>query len=291
MVERISQSMITTMQSYLAEEECGNIVEYQYVQGKLVNYESKQMALGSYFEFILTGALPKSGRIPRPRYMKSAVKKFAAKDLKVEHMTVDYRRAHFNAEQVMGFFLLMGLEVVKSGQRVTKGRFEGTIDIIAKCTRNITFDSGCKWVEGELIVIDVKYSGLLYNKWEKLGWAWSDIQKEYHGKQAIQYHFLTGFKFHFLVISNTNEQITDEEEDDDFELPDIKFFYTPIDQHMVDKHLALGNTMHDQLKHHSELGFIPRPSYKKCSKCPLKDNCNDKHLFPHVEEVDLTLGI
>lgn len=274
-MKRITQSFIKTMRDYKAGNECGLLVKHQYIDGNLIDRQSKAMAEGSYFEFLLSGALPKNGIEPKPVMMKSG-----------KDMMQEYRRAKVNADRVMNFLTKMGLKIVKFGWKVTKGKFEGTIDLICECQKEFDFGNGIKWQIEDRIVIDVKYSGLIYNRWEKMGWEWSDIQKEYHGTQAIQYHFLTGLPFYFLVVSNTNK-----EEDGTFAATDVKLFHTPIDQDMIERHLTEANKLEEELKFDAEMGFVARPSMKRCGECPLFETCTEKHEWPHPEVIDLTIGV
>lgn len=289
MIERISQSFIKAMRSYNAGEECGNIIKEQYVKGILVDRQSPDMAEGSYFEFVLTGALPKSGKIPEPVYMEGPLKKKSKAQLTVADMTAEYRRIHANAAYVKGYFEKMGWKIIEVGKRYVKGRFEGTIDIVVECTRKITFADGTVWKKGDKLCIDIKYSGLLHNKWEVHGWTWSNLQKEYHGTQAKQYHFVTGLPFYFLVVGKTNNEVKDDDGNKIVPPPEIMLFRVPVDEHMIEMHVNEGNQLHKQLAVEKELGLKPRPSFIRCGKCPLKDTCEDKHTYPHVESVDLTI--
>lgn len=291
MIERISQSFVKTMREYLAGEECGNIVKYQYIDGKLLDRKSESMAQGSYFEFIFSTALPKGGKIPMPEYMATPLKNKTPDKLTVADMTVDYRRAHHNAAELKKFFTVMGLKIVKFGQRYVKGRFEGTIDLIVECQKEITFENGVVWKVGDLLVIDIKYSGLLYDKWEKFGWMFSDLQKQYHGTQAIQYHYITNLPFYFLVISNTNKEKENDAGKKEFGPMEMKLFRVPVDEHLIEMHIAEGNKLMEQLKFEAEVGLTPRPSFIRCSKCPLREICSDKHEFPHIIDIDLTFGV
>ncbi len=286
MIERITQSFIVACRDYFAGDECGLLLKHQYVDGQLVERNSKSLALGSFFEFILTGALPKNGKIPMPVYMKTPLKKKLAKDLTVEDQTEPYRRAHFNAEAIRGLWKEMGLEMVKIGKKYTKGRFEGTIDVIMRCTKEIKFSDGTIWKVGDMMVFDLKYSGLLYDRWERYGWAWSDIQKEYHGTQAKQYGMITELPFYFWVVSNTNKM---EDGEDEYPMPDVKLFRVPLDEFMIEQHIIEGNKLFDRFVFEAGVGLVARPSLKKCSDCPLNENCDQKHSFPHPEVVDLTI--
>jgi hypothetical protein len=271
-MKHITQSFIKTFREYLAGEECGNIVREEYIDGRLIERDSDSMAEGRYFEYVLTGALPKGNKVPE-----------AMRTGKGE-LTMEYKRAEQNAKVVKELlFETWGLIIVKKGAPITKGRFEGTIDLIVECTFDMP-DMG--WKKGDRFVIDIKYSGLLYDKWEKFGWMFSNIQKTYHGTQAKQYHYVTGLPFYFLVVGNKNIL-----KEGTWQPTDIKMFYTPVDAHMIEQHLAEGNDLFDRLAFLGGEGLEARPSYSKCVKCPLNESCTDKHTYPIPVEIDLTLGL
>ena len=153
MIERITQSFVVACRDYFAGDECGLLLKHQYVDGHLVDRTSKSLALGSWFEFALTGALPNGGKIPIPGYMKSSLKKKATKDLTVEDYLEPYRRAHFNVEAIRKIWKEMGLEIVKIGEKYKKGNQEGTIDVVMRCNKYIEFADGTIWREGDFIVL------------------------------------------------------------------------------------------------------------------------------------------
>lgn len=278
MVETISQSMIKDVRNYMDGQECGHLVRVKWIDGKLLDNSTASMRLGCYFEYILTGALPKDGKIPQPEYMASVVKKNggAVTGLKIEDMYEPYRRAHEAANRVKQYLQIMGLELVKAGFKIRKGRFEGTIDAIFKATKKIVMADGHVIKKGEQIAVDIKYSGLIEDKWSIHGWQWSPHQKRYHGTQAKQYHFLTGLPLYFLVVSSSKEF-------------DVKFFRTHIDEHAVEAHISEGNNMREKLDFYNSIGFEPRPELKRCMDCPLFEGCKDRHEFPSAELVDLTI--
>lgn len=274
MIKRVTQSFIKAMREYIAGEECGNIIREQYIDGRLIDRKSEAMDEGSYFEYKLCGNLPKSGNVPEPLRTGKG------------ELTMEYKRAEHNAEVVKKLlFETWGLKIVKKGVKLTKGNQEGTIDLMVECTMDVKFGDKL-WKKGDRFVIDIKYSGLLYDKWEKFGWQWSNIQKSYHGTQAKQYHYITGLPFYFLVVGNKNLL-----KDGSWQTTDIKMFYTPIDEHMIEAHLDEGNDLLEKLKFYGADLLEARPSYSKCIKCPLRENCHDKHEYPHPVEVDLTIGI
>jgi hypothetical protein len=179
----------------------------------------------------------------------------------------------------------MGLEVVRSGIKLTQGRFQGTIDLIVRVlvAREFTDDQGnhIVWSVGDELIIDLKYSGLVgeTKSWRnKHGWQWSDIQKEYHGTQAIQYHYVGKRPFYFLVTQSSQK-----EEDD----PDVYFYHIPVTAMMIQEQIKEGNALHDRFTVMAKFGFTPRPSFLKCKKCSLFPECEFRHDFPHPEIVHL----
>lgn len=284
MIQRITQSFIKSMREYLIGDLCGNIIKAQWVDDRLLESEEPgAMELGSYFEFLLTGALPKNGKVPLPVYMSSKIKANGGttEGLGVADMYDDYRKVHANVELVRGYLKAMGLKPVRVGVKLTKGRFEGTIDIIAEVVEVV---EGFTWNIGHQIAIDTKYSGLMGEtvKWKnKHGWQWSPVQKEYHGTQAKQYHFVSNLDVYFLVTQSNNEKDN---------LPMVKFFFTPVDEFMIEQHITEGNSLMSKFETlNATIGFYPRPSLSKCIKCPLYEECQDKHTFPRVEVIDLNV--
>jgi hypothetical protein len=281
MIERISQSFMKDYRAYSAGDECGNLIVAKYMDGRLLeNEEPGSMELGSYLEFLTTGAIPKNGKVPVPQYMPSAVKAKKGVNLTIDDMTSEYRKAHSTADLLKKMFADMGLKIVAFGKKITKGRFEGTLDIVAEV---IEVKKGFTWNVGDRIVIDMKYSGLVganSDKRNKHGWQWSNIQKEYHGTQAVQYHFLAELPFYFWVTQSTQKE---------GDQPIIKLFHVTVEDWMIEKHINEGNALFSKFQFDSKIGFVPRPEYNRCNKCPLKEECRDRHYYPRPEVVDLTI--
>lgn len=278
-MERISQSFIKSMREYLSGIECGNIIREQFVNGRYFDSdEPGAMELGTYFEFLLSGSVPKSGKVPQPVYMASALKKNGGKPdgLGVDDMYADYRLAHVNAKRVRDYLDRMGIKIVLVGKKLTNGRFEGVIDLIVEVVEARSFPNGIVWNVEDKFVIDLKYSGLLgkSSNYEKHGWSWSPISKQYHGTQAIHYGIISKLPFYFLVTSSTNDE-------------DCELFFVPVTDDMIVKHVSEANHLHEKFEYESKVGFVPHPSLKKCLGCPLKDECSDKHTFPHPKIVNL----
>lgn len=293
-MKRITQSFYKDMLEYIDGGSCGHLMKKKWIDDELIELDSDNIALGAYFEYIFTelmlgpgnGSLPKNGQIPRAEYYAKSLKVIAdlvAKKLKggagsvvinpwdknelgqsilgVDDMLAPYKLAHQNAEALASYFKLMGIEIVKAGKPLVKGRLEGTIDLIVK------------W-EGELRVIDLKYSGLINERWSKFGWAWTEEQKKYHGIQAKHYHHITGMPFYFWVVSSKNEN-------------EQKIFKITFSNGEIDKHVDEAIYLEKKLKYYDELGWIARPEIAKCKQCPLVNSCQDKATHPIPEEIIL----
>jgi hypothetical protein len=273
MIQKITQSFLKDMIEYNAGTLCGNLVIEKWVNDRLFDDEEPgAKELGCYFEFLLTGSLPKNQKVPQPVLLKD------------NRPDASYRMAAVNAKRLKEYFDEMGLKIVQAGVRLTKGRFEGTLDIIAECTKQIEFDTGIIWNVGDRIAIDTKYSGLIgetSSGYNKLGWKWSNIQKEYHGIQAKQYHFVSNLPIYFLITQSNNKEGT---------TSDVKLFHTPVSEFMIEQHVIEGNRLFDQFNfRYNSVGFEVRPSLSKCLKCPIKESCEQKHTFPHPEVIDLNI--
>jgi hypothetical protein len=260
---KITQSFMKDMLAYKAKEECGHLIEHKWIKGKLLP-GSEIMRLGTYFEYISFDTLPKDGAIPKAEYTSTG------------KMSADYARAHDNSRVLLDWIKRMGFVVIGKGKKYERDGYEGTIDLLVQCTKTITFADGYVLKKGTIIVIDVKYSGVLDDSWSRHGWMWSPIQREYHGIQAKQYHYITELPFFFLVKDSSPKGILN-----------VKFFRVTINDNEMAKHLDSGRILKDMLILEQKIGFTPYPSVYKCAKCPLKATCKDKHEFPHPQLIEL----
>ncbi len=275
MIKSITQSFIKDMQDYLDDKLCGNVLKEKWENDKLIDLDSDAVDLGCYFEYVLTliltgkGSLPKNNKVPQAKLTQAGKK------------TTDYDRADKNANRVAKYINAMGLVVIDAGLKLEKDGYSGTIDLICKAKKTVYSSTGNVLIaEGEIIIIDLKYSGLLENKWEPMGWAGLlmdgfHIQKEYHGIQAKQYSYVGELPFFYLVTHSKNET-------------DIMFFRVPISEEMIGRHLEHGKYLYDQFVFLSGTNQIkPSPEVATCLKCPLFATCEDKALFPLPKTVTL----
>lgn len=269
----LTQSFLKSMLKYLYGDLCGHIMQHCFVLGKLLP-PTKAMKVGIYFEFCLTGALPKDGQVPQPQWMKDG-----------KDFMEPYRKARSDAKYIKGILDSMGLKFVHFGHKLINGPYSGTVDIICEATRDLVL-GGFEIKKGEQIVIDVKYSGLLEDYRSEMGWQFTDKQKEYHKIQAIHYHIITGLRFFYLVVDSSHK----EKDDDGISIPPpFKFFHTPISEIMIKEHEEKLNSAFDKFRFHRDIGFTPRPIFSECNKCALREGCKDRALLPSVEVIDLNV--
>lgn len=295
-MKKISQSFIVDMRAYMAGSSCGHIIREKWILDKLLDDESKAMKLGSYFEYIFTlamtgtGSLPKNKITPRAQYLAASLKavpkgkepwdlnELGKPILGPDDMYAPYKLAHVNSERLQQYFKLMGIKIIQAGHRLTKGKFEGTIDLVCEATQEIKWANGEVWKVGYRFVIDLKYAGTLDDQWNKYGWGAlhrPGEQQTIHGTQAIQYHYVSGgLPFYFMVVSSTNDI-------------DVKFFKIEITEEKVRAHIAEANDLEAKLKFYESIGLEPRPDISKCGECPLQSNCKDKATYPQIEVVSL----
>lgn len=271
---KITQSFLKDMDSHINGEMCGNLIIERYIHGRSIDdpeAEPGVMQLGSYFEYIAFGSLPKSGEIPQPVYKKRSLNK---KEKTIKDMAADYRFAHEQAEEVTKYLKQMGFVVIKTQWKLTLGRYEGTIDVLVRCDKDLP-ELGIE--KGMEIVLDVKFTAMLKDttpRNNKHGWKFSDVQKAYHGIQAVQYHMISKRPFYFLVVSSKV-------------LGDVRLFYIDVDDFAVDQHVKKANYLYDRFMVLGESGLKPQPSLVRCNSCPIRKDCKDKWTYPRVEVIKL----
>lgn len=261
---KVSQSMHKDYDDYLAETLCGDIFKAKYID-KTWNRtwnDSDSKAEGRYFEYVLTGAKPTGYKdAPKPVYMKTPLKKKKPEELTVEDMDSRYRMIHRKAEFVKSYLEKSGIKIQSAQVYREKGCMDGNIDIEAE-------------YKGQEINIDVKWSGMIHNKWDRFGWMWTKEQTEYNGKQAKQYTALNGRPTYFLVVNSADKD-------------EIRFFKTNIDEFVIEQHVLKSERLIENVHEIDSVGWVNFPSLEKCRECPLRTSCKDMVDELVVEEIDI----
>jgi hypothetical protein len=259
---KISQSFVKEYSKYKQKKACGLQVKAKYVDG--IKFPSSDtMELGNYFEFMATGCLPRSGETPIPQMVYKGTAK--------EKLATDYERANASAEFFKEVAQKYEIEILETGKVITKDNRTGILDIVAK-------------FNNRLCVIDLKYSGLLEDKWSEFGWETESLPyKDNLMIQAVHYTILLAevcevdyedIDFYFFVFNSKNSQ-------------DAKILKINIDPDVFESHLEAVDRVYNEVvvqKHN----FKAYPTLKLCNSCPLTD-CKHKLTIPDIEQVYYTI--
>jgi hypothetical protein len=274
-IHNVSQSLIKTLFDYLNKKECGLAFKAKFIDGQLFPSSDVQK-LGQWFEYICTGALPKDGKIPEPVRLKSG--EYAA-----AYERMDIQAKHFHA--AMKHY---GFKIIKCGVKITAKGMEGTVDVIAKATRDIEIinpESGVVEVvikARQIVFIDIKSSGLLNDKWNEMGWETESLPSKeklmiqpVHYKMLGQMKYKTDIPFFFFIHSNTNEV-------------DRKIIHVNVDPSKIDEHMLVVDKVKRMLKPLSKPGaqLEAYPEVKRCLDCPLSNTCPSKIEVPQIVNVN-----
>ena len=124
---------------------CGLFFKARYIDKIPFKDEpSAAMKEGIYFEYLCTGSLPRNGIVPEPE-----------KTLKGQ-LTTAYQRVYDAAQLFKKIIAHYKIKIIKVGYVISTDTMTGIIDI---------------WEEwnGKECIIDMKYSGLIDDKWDELG--------------------------------------------------------------------------------------------------------------------------
>lgn len=248
---KISQSLIKAYNDYLNGKICGLLFEKQYILKEIESEPTDSMRLGHYFEFKATGALPRNGIEPIPERTQKG------------ELTAAYKVAEKQAANFKKYCKALGIEIISYGKRIEKDNSEGLIDIEAS-------------IKGERVIIDLKFSGLMDDKWNELGWNLEALPyKEKIMIQAVHYSYLTEIPFYFWVFSSKNED-------------ENKLIKVNIDPDVLKVHPSKIEDIRGLLEIDLDLGFKAYPELLRCKYCPLFSSCRSKTEIPTIEEVYYT---
>ena len=260
-VKKISQSFLKDYNEYKGKRLCG--LKFKAKHFDDVEFPtSEAMDLGNYFEFLATGCLPRNGKEPLPKLSYAGTKR--------EAISTPFKRAKESAELFKKIKDAYGIQIKEVGLKLESKNKNGILDIWAE-------------MDGRPCIIDLKYSGLIDDKWSEVGWETESLHyKEKLLVQAIQYKMLVkecygldydDFDFYFMVFSSK-------------EVRNAKFIRVNIDEEAYSVHETHIESIFKQINAMDiKKGFIPYPSIKECSKCPLYDKCEHKSDFPLIEDV------
>lgn len=170
----VSQSMLKDWDKLAMGEMCPKQFYCKYLLNEETSPSSDAQNAGRRFEYELTGAHDRYGN--EPEQVLTTTGKIGT----------EQKRVSENAERARATLRRHGFDMdnFQAGVRLrTTEGLQGDLDLIT--TRN-----------GELCIVDIKYSGLIGNEWNELGWNWQDSsrnrlsQNDYHTCQANHYQIL-----------------------------------------------------------------------------------------------------
>lgn len=265
----ISQSFMKNWYDYKDGLMCGKQL-YEEKFGGYNREPSEVMQAGIYFEYLVTGYVGRSGKIP------------ALKKTKSEKMTKMYADIKKQAAKTISTLIHYGFEDLQFGETFQHEDLKVITDI--RATK-----------DGRTCVIDLKLSGLLYNAWSPTGWDYDTLQDKdklmiqaLHTNFIFQQKFEKDIEFYFLISSNKNAV-------------DQEIFRINIHELAIARHAVAVSEFRKKVK--LELmykegtggGFIALPSLKRCAYCTakdkggvmLKDRCEFFTSVPLLKEINL----
>lgn len=233
--------------------------------------------LGTYFEYICTGYVRPNDEPPQPEMVY--------KGKANEKMAADYVRAHESAELYKKIIERKGIEIVQYGRYIKHEDCSGIIDMIAN------------W-EGKEVIVDIKYSGLIDDKFSPYGWAIESlVDRPALTIQPLHYKYLLKatenkeMEFYFFVFSSKDSK-------------KAKIIHINVDESAIYRHSLLIDKIKKYIDYHFERGeeyaqdmkvdynlnyqeLVARPSLSKCLDCPYFDTCEKRIDIPLVEEINI----
>lgn len=246
---------------YLNEKQCGILFKANYIDKdpEARTPPTDAMKAGIYFEWLCTGALPKSGEVPEPE--------IAYKGTNREKLSAPYERAQKSAEVFKSIIQHYGIKILDKGVYLDAPDMDGVADILAE------------W-DGEQVLIDLKYSGLIDDKWNELGWDLESLHlKDSIMIQGVHYKILAekmwginDIPFYYFVFSTQDPN-------------NVKIIRQEVDESRKQAHIVAVNNVMGKITKDLEYGFKALPSLSRCSTCPIAHKCQHKVDYPLIDEV------
>jgi hypothetical protein len=156
----ISQSLIKNIWAYLYEGACGVQLRDVDILYKYDKESTDAMKNGNYFEYLSTGQLLRDGSVPEAAVTTKGV------------LTAEAKRAHSQSKNLVRTMHAHGFEVTDAGVTITHGDLKVVIDALVTTPTH------------EEAILDLKFSGLLGDKWHPMGWT--EDTYTYRHKLTIQ---------------------------------------------------------------------------------------------------------
>ena len=256
----ISQSLMKSYVDYLNEKECGVLFKAKYIDKdpEAEREPTDSMKVGIYFEYLCTGALPKNKIVPE------AEKVYKGKPN--EKLSAPYERATESAEVFKHIFETYGIKIKEVGLYLHDKdlNINGVIDIYAE------------W-DGKPCFIDLKYSGLIDDRWNEMGWDLESLpMKDSLMIQGVHYKLLADrclkiddIDFYYFVFSSSEPN-------------NVKIIRQNVDDSKKQSHRVAIANVSVKLENDS---FTAHPTMLRCHTCPIAHKCQYKLDVPLINEI------
>jgi hypothetical protein len=265
-MKKISQSMMKAYTDYLVSRKlfleekqsdaksCGLLFKGQYIDDTVKSEPSDAMLEGIYFEFLCTGVTGRDGKIPEPDRTRTG------------ELTTPYKRVQEAANLFKQIIEHYKIEITSVGEVISTSDCTGILDIKAI------------W-NGQKCVIDLKYSGLIDDKWSDLGWNDESLHmKDSLMIQGVHYKMILKesegieYPFYYFIFNSKDPS-------------DMKIIEEKVDAERFANHKQMVQKVKNSIEKELKTGFMTLPNYKLCKKCPLKETCEHREHFPKVKEI------
>ena len=261
-IPKLSQSFIKSLYIYKTGDLCGIVLE-EKIFNKTDFPSSNAQDLGNYFEYKATGQLPRNEVVPEAKMLKNG------------NVATDYARMD---KQVQNFEFAMkhlNFEIEKTGFVFTNPKYSGIADIIA-LDNNIK----SKVKNKKRIIIDLKTSGLINDKYTDFGWHEDTMSEKWDlNIQAIHYKMLAKWEwgiedipFYFFVFSTKNDW-------------EYKIYEIKVNDSTKRQHYENLQNVKVYMNEEMEQGWQPRPKYENCRTCMLNMECSHAENFAQVKPI------
>lgn len=264
---KISQSMIKSYNDCTKENQnerdCAKFFYERYiVKNPLTETPpTEAMELGIYFEYLATGALPKSKIVPKPVLSYAGTAR--------ECLSAPYKRVHESVEYFKEILKHYNIKILKAGLLLETDTGEnGVVDILAE------------W-NGKKCIIDTKYSGLIDDRWSDMGWHIDSLPtKEKILLQGVHYKYLAkkclgidDIDFYFFVFDSANPR-------------NVRIIKEEVTESLMHQHLKAIQDVKKIVEYAIKAkGLKAVPQLKRCNACPLRDTCEHAMKFPPIDLV------
>jgi hypothetical protein len=159
------------------------------------------------------------------------------------------------------------IKILDKGIYLETNEMNGVADILAE------------W-DGEQVFIDLKYSGLIDDKWNEMGWDLESLHlKDSIMIQGVHYKLLAervwgidNIPFYYFVFSSQDPN-------------NVKIIRQEVDESRKQAHVVAINNVMGKIKNDLANGFKPLPSLSRCNSCPISHKCKHKVNYPLIDEV------